>query len=61
MKELMPYSYFSKLECPRCGHTHPREKIATLCAECGSPLFARYDLNAARDNVIDAREPGLWR
>ncbi|MBI3536092.1 MAG: threonine synthase [Chloroflexi bacterium] len=19
----MPYSYFSKLECPRCGHTHP--------------------------------------
>ena len=57
----MPYSFFTKLECPRCAHTLACDKIATLCDQCGSPLYARYDLNAARANLIDAREPGLWR
>ncbi|MBI3914752.1 MAG: threonine synthase [Chloroflexi bacterium] len=61
LKALSVYSTFSKLECPRCGHTAPRDHVASLCTECGSPLFARYDLNAARENLVDAREPGLWR
>lgn len=57
----MPYSYFTHLECPRDGSKFQRDKIATLCVKCGSPLFARYDLSVARPNVIDDHEPGLWR
>lgn len=56
-----PYSFFSHLECPRDGNKYQRDKIATLCEKCGSPLFARYDLSIARTNIIDDREPGLWR
>lgn len=55
------YSFFTHLECPRDGLTYARDKIATLCEKCGSPLFARYDLKVARDYVADASEPGLWR
>ncbi len=57
----MSYSFFTHLECPRDGKNFPRDEIVTLCDQCGSPLFARYDLNAAREQVTDSREPGLWR
>lgn len=57
----MPYSYFTHLECPRDGSKYQRDKIATLCESCSSPLFARYDLSLARPNIIDEHEPGLWR
>jgi threonine synthase len=57
----MPYSFFTHLECPRDGLTYQRHQVATVCIKCGSPLFARYDLALARTNVVDEREPGLWR
>ena len=39
------YSCLSHLECPRCGATLPADRVQGLC-DCGSPLLARYDLEA---------------
>jgi threonine synthase len=59
-----PFSFLSHLECPRCGATAEADAPQNLCA-CGSPLLARYDLDAlaARRTLDDmaARAPTLWR
>src|SRR5205085_7408948 len=58
-------SFFSHLECAvPCGapRLDPHEKHF-LC-QCGAPLLARYDLDAARAWTRDSlvgREPTLWR
>jgi len=57
--------FFTHLECSRpCGapHFNPRERHH-LC-RCGSPLLARYDLDAARRwsrEALKDREPNMWR
>jgi threonine synthase len=57
--------YFTHLECSvPCGAPtlDPREKHF-LC-QCGAPLLARYDLDAARAWTRDSlagREPTMWR
>lgn len=60
----MSYSYLSHLECPKCGRTHKADIIIGLCI-CGSPLLARYDLEAIKANwskeSLVGREPSLWR
>jgi threonine synthase len=52
------------LECSRCGRTCPPGKVYNRC-ECGSPLFARYDLmQAAKTMTLDSlqsRAANLWR
>jgi threonine synthase len=52
------------LECPRCGATEDAGRLANLC-RCGSPLLARYDLDAVRRAVtpaaLRARPADLWR
>jgi threonine synthase len=40
------YSYLEALTCPACGRDHDAGIPQNLC-ECGSPLLARYDLEAA--------------
>src|SRR3954471_11397074 len=59
-----PFSFLSHLECPRCGATHDADVPQNLCA-CGSPLLARYDLDAlaaaGRPEDFAARAPTLWR
>lgn len=56
--------YLLALDCPRCGAIHDAHVPQNLCA-CGSPLLARYDLDAvakliSRDEI--ARRPAdLWR
>jgi threonine synthase len=54
----------SHLECPRCGRTHDAHALANVCG-CGSPLLARYDLEAVRRTVTPAdiagRPADLWR
>lgn len=59
------YSYLSHLECARCGHRHDAHLPAGLCTECGSPLVARYDLDALRAEVnrdeLADRPWELWR
>jgi threonine synthase len=58
-------SFFTHLECSRpCGapFLNPRERHH-LCS-CGAPLFARYDLEAARvwsRDALKGRAPNMWR
>jgi len=57
-------TYLTHLECPRCGLRHDAHALANVCV-CGSPLLARYDLDAVRDAVspadIASRPADLWR
>jgi threonine synthase len=58
------FSTLDHLECPRCGATHPADRLTGLCT-CGSPLLVRYDLELAgramTRRVIAGRPPSLWR
>jgi threonine synthase len=60
----MPFSHLSHLECPRCGRRSDADTLSNLCP-CGSPLLARYDLDAAGRDVgvedLRGREQTLWR
>ena len=40
------WSALDHLECPRCGATHDAVVRQSVCPACGSPLLARYDLDA---------------
>ncbi|MFB6392528.1 threonine synthase [Polymorphospora lycopeni] len=56
--------FLTHLDCPRCGTRHPADRPQNLCG-CGSPLLARYDLDAVRAAVSPAdltgRAADLWR
>ncbi|MEV4620245.1 threonine synthase [Asanoa sp. NPDC049573] len=56
--------FLDHLACPRCGRRHDAETLTNLC-DCGSPLLARYDLDAVRSAVTPAAIAGrgadLWR
>jgi threonine synthase len=56
--------FLTHLECPRCGATYDAGRLRNLC-RCGSPLLARYDLDAVRRAVRPAalrdRPADLWR
>ena len=58
-------TYLTHLECSLCGDRFPAEAPATLCADCGRPLLARYDLAAVRASwdrdALPQREPTMWR
>jgi threonine synthase len=53
------------LECPECHRRLPADQIQTVCLECDSPLFARYDLRELANRIsppdIAGRPAGLWR
>jgi len=53
------------LECPECHQRLPADQIQTVCLDCDSPLFARYDLGELAHRVspsdIARRPAGLWR
>ena len=53
------------LDCPECHRHLPADQIQTVCGECDSPLFARYDLGGIAQRVsppdIACRPSGLWR
>jgi len=56
--------FLTHLECPSCGAQHDSARLQNLC-HCGSPLLARYDLDAVGRAVDPARIAGrpadLWR
>jgi threonine synthase len=58
------YSYLEALSCPKCDRVHDAGVPQNLC-DCGSPLLARYDLEAAAEQVspaaLGARPPDLRR
>jgi threonine synthase len=58
-------STLTHLECGYCGKQYAADQLINLCAECGKPLLARYDLAEAAKTLTRAslagREPSLWR
>ena len=40
-------SFLTHLECALCGGEREADRLWNLCPECGKPLLARYDLQAA--------------
>ena len=58
-------SYLTHLECTNCGVTHSADQLIRLCTECGKVLYARYDLDTARNEVdrdaISGRPADMWR
>ncbi len=62
---MQPASLLRDLVCLRCDHTHDADRVQTVCARCGGPLSARYDMDAAgtafRAQALAARAPGVWR
>jgi threonine synthase len=58
-------SYFTHLECSKCGKRFDANKVQTICDACGKPLFARYDLDAVGEAVsppdLVGREASMWR
>lgn len=60
----MRFSYLDQLECPRDGKTFDAAAPQSVC-DCGSPLLARYDLDAvavevSRDDLAEQPD-SLWR
>ena len=56
----MTHSTLDHLECPRCGAVFDAHAVQGVCG-CGSPLFARYDLDRAKAAAVAGRPPDLWR
>ena len=58
-------TYLTHLECSLCGDRSSADTPATLCADCGRPLLACYDLAAVRASwdrdALPQREPTMWR
>ncbi len=56
--------YLTHIECTRCDKKFSDEDVLYLC-ECGSPLFARYDLDKVKKNltkeIIAERPEDIWR
>lgn len=58
-------SYLTNLSCSVCGQGFSAHTPQTFCSVCQAPLFAQYDLAAARSNLdreaISRRPRGMWR
>ncbi len=60
---MTDWSTLSHLECPRCGARLDATRLQGVCPDDGSPLLARYDLDAVGIQPADVatRAPDLWR
>jgi threonine synthase len=58
-------STLTHLECPECGQKRNHRRIQTICADCNSPLEAKYDLAKAAKTLSPElarqRPRGIWR
>ncbi len=59
----MSYSALQSCRCPRCHAEYDATTLLGPCRSCGSPLFARYDLDAVTvgPDDIARRAADLWR
>ena len=61
----LPGSTLTHLECSICGARHECDELQTVCRACGRALFARYDLDAARETLtrdaLGRRVASMWR
>ncbi len=57
-------SYYSYLECSKCGKKYSKDEPHNLC-ECGGPLLVRYDFDEIKKmvdkNIFKTRKKGLFR
>jgi threonine synthase len=59
--------FLKHLECSACEKQHDWQRLQNLCAACGKPLFAIYDLEAVQKldrlnrSSFNEREKSLWR
>jgi threonine synthase len=57
-------TYLSQLECSECGQTYRADELHNLCVKCNAPLWVRYDLDRARNELdrdrFATRAAGLW-
>jgi threonine synthase len=58
-------SYLIHLKCTVCSKIFDSSRVQKFCPECNAPLFAHYDLEAARGHVdrdeFSAHPRGMWR
>jgi threonine synthase len=58
-------STLTHLECTSCGQRHDADVLNTVCASCGKVLYARYDLDRARETLtresLAGRRWDMWR
>ena len=58
-------SAMTQLECPECSRLFDANTVQTFCPDCSGPLFAVYDLSAAKLTLTHAslsqRPVGIWR
>ena len=58
-------TYLSHLECSACDQTYSAQELHNLCEKCGAPLWVRYDLDRARQELdrdrFAAQPASLWR
>jgi threonine synthase len=58
-------SYLSHLDCPECHKSFSSDELRSVCPVCGSPLFARYNLQQAKAHLdcdaMTVRHNGMWR
>lgn len=58
-------TYLSHLACSECGQTYSAHELHNLCVKCHAPLWVRYDLDRARQELdrdrFASRPAGLWR
>src|SRR5919108_2248901 len=57
-------NFAKEIACPRCQKRFELSQLLNLC-NCGSPLWARYDLSAAKSSLakssLSGRVSSLWR
>ncbi len=58
-------SHITHLECTLCGKNYSHREPMRLCPDDEKPLFARYDLESARNTLTPESLPGrpsnMWR
>jgi threonine synthase len=58
-------SRLTHLECSKCGERYDADQVQTVCKKCGKPLFARYDLEKAKETLnkreLVGRVSSMWR
>ena len=58
-------SQLTHLQCSKCGERYDADQVQTVCKKCGKPLFARYDLERAKETLnkreLVGRVSSMWR
>src|SRR4051794_35318721 len=52
-----------RLTCSHCSTSYPTNALINVCAKCGAPILAMYDLtpNPELRTQIAARPANMWR